>query len=150
MIDSSGGLFKMMVALRKRINNSKRGFTLLEVVVALSIAAIAFPALLKAFSEGVKNYSLIENKTTAYYLLRLKMGQVEMTGYPDVGSEEGDFGTDSRFRWATEVTETDIDGLRQVTVTISWEERGQEKSLQLSTYIADRTIEQQTDQQQQG
>jgi len=142
----------MIIALRGKINNtfnSKRGFTLLEVVVALSIAAIAFPALLKAFSEGIKSYSLIENKTTAYYLLRLKMGQVEMTGYPDVGSEEGDFGTDSRFRWATEVADTDTDGLRQVTVVITWEERGQEKSLQLSTYIADRTIEQQTDQQQQ-
>jgi len=138
----------MIIILRHKIK-SQKGFTLLEVVVALSIAAIAFPALLKAFSEGIKNYSLIENKTTAYYLLKLKMGQTEMLGYPDSGSEEGDFGTDSRFKWATEIVDTDTEGLREITVTITWDERGQEKSLQLSTYLADRAIEQQQDQTQQ-
>jgi general secretion pathway protein I len=138
----------MIIILRHKIK-SQKGFTLLEVVVALSIAAIAFPALLKAFSDGIKNYSLIENRTTAYYLLKLKIGQVEMTGYPDTGSEEGDFGTDSRFKWATEIVDTDTEGLREITVTITWDERGQEKSLQLSTYLADRAIEQQQDQTQQ-
>jgi general secretion pathway protein I len=131
-------------------NRDKRGFTLIEVVVALAIAAIAFPTLLKAFSAGIKSYSLVESKTTAYYLLRLKMGQVEMTGYPDTGKTDGDFGNDSRYKWATEVTETDTDSLREVTVVITWQERGQDKSLQLSTYMADRTIEQQDQQDQQG
>ena len=138
------------MSLTLRLNHchkNKRGFTLIEVVVALTIASIAFPALLKAFSEGVKSYSLIENKTTAYYLLRLKMGQLEMAGYPDVGSTEGDFGTDSRFKWSTEIIDTDTDGLREVTVVITWEERGKEKSLQLTTYMSDRSIQQQ---QQQG
>ncbi len=92
---------------------------------------------------------MVENRTTAYYLLRLKMGQVEMTGYPEVGKTDGDFGNDSRFKWSTEVVNTDTDGLRQVTVTIIWEERGQEKSLQLATYMADRSI-QQPQQAQQG
>ena len=138
----------MIMIFRHKIK-SQKGFTLLEVVVALSIAAIAFPALLKAFSEGIKNYSLIENKTTAYYLLKLKMGQVEMAGYPDVGNEEGDFGTDSRFRWATDIADSDTDGLREITVIITWDERGKEKTLQLSTYMADRTIEQQEEEQTQ-
>jgi len=126
---------------------NNKGFTLLEIVVALAIAAMTLPGLLSAFSNGVRSYSLIENKTTAYYLLRLKMGQVEMTGYPEVGSDEGDFGTDSRFKWATDVTETDTDGLREVKVTILWQERGQERNIELSTYMSDRTIEQQQEQQ---
>lgn len=136
-----------MVLLQILQNRNKRGFTLIEVVAAITIAALAFPALLKAFSQGVNTYSVIENKTTAYYLLRLKMGQVEMAGYPETGTIDGDFGTDSRFKWSTEVADTDTDGLREVIVIITWEERGQEKSLQLSTYMSDRTIEQQQDQQ---
>jgi general secretion pathway protein I len=126
---------------------NNKGFTLLEIVVAMAIAAMTLPGLLRAFSDGVRSYSLIENKTTAYYLLRLKMGQVEMAGYPEVGSDEGDFGTDSRFKWATEVTESDTEGLREVKVTILWQERGQERTILLSTYMSDRSIEQQ---QQQG
>jgi len=131
---------------RRNVN----GFTLIEVVVALTIAALAFPALLKAFSQGVNTYSIIENKTTAYYLLRLKMGQVEMTGYPETGRTDGDFGNDSLFKWSTEVTDTDTDGLREVNVVITWDEKGREKSLQLSTYMADRSIQQQEQQQQGG
>jgi type II secretion system protein I len=125
----------------------KHGFTLIEVVVALTIASLAFPALLKAFSQGVNTYSVIENRTTAYYLLRLKMGQVEMTGYPETGKTDGDFGNDSLFKWSTEVIDTDTEGLREINVVITWEEKGQEKSLQLSTYMADRTIQQGEDEE---
>ena len=133
----------MLRSLFKHYHRNRRGFTLIEVVVALTIASLAFPALLKAFSQGVNSYSVVENKTTAYYLLRLKMGQMEMTGYPETGRTDGDFGNDSRFKWATEVADTDTDGLREVTVSITWEEKGQEKSLQLVTYMSDRSIEQQ-------
>ncbi|HGJ64801.1 TPA: type II secretion system protein GspI [bacterium] len=129
--------------MKSILYNNNKGFTLLEIVVALAISAMTLPALLQAFSNGIRNYSIIENRTTAYYLLKLKMGQVEMTGYPEVGSEEGDFGDDSRFKWATEVNNTDTDGLREVIVTISWEERGSLRSVELSTFLADRSIEQQ-------
>lgn len=124
----------------KKLLKNQNGFTLLEIVVALAIAAIALPMLLKAFSDGTKRYSLIENRTTALYLLRLKMAEIEMNGYSALASEEGDFGTDTRFKWASEVTDTEIDGLKEVTVIITWQERGQEKSIQLSTYMSDRSM----------
>lgn len=124
----------------KKVIKNQNGFTLLEIVVALAIAAIALPMLLRAFSDGTKRYSLIENRTTALYLLRLKMAEIEMNGYSALASEEGDFGTDSRFKWASEVVNTEIDGLKEVTVIVTWQERGQEKSIQLSTYMSDRTM----------
>lgn len=120
----------------------QRGFTLLEIVVALTIAAIALPALLRAFSEGTKKHSLIENRTTALYLLKLRMSEIEMLGALDVGSEEGEFGTDSRFGWISEVSETETEGLYEVIVTVHWQERGREESVELTTYIADRSIQQ--------
>ena len=126
----------------------QRGFTLLETVVALTIAAITLPVLLQAFSRGTKAHSLVENKTTAFYLLRLRMAEIEMLEVLEPGSEEGEFGTDSRFTWASEVAETDTEGLYEIIVTVIWEERGREKSIELATYIADRTIEQQQQQQQ--
>jgi len=143
------GRIKFVLWLSRR-TGEERGFTLLEIVVALTIAAIALPALLQAFSQGTKRHSLIENKTTALYLLRLRMAEIEMEGYPEVGTEEGEFGTNSRFKWSSEIAETDTDGLREVTVTVFWQEMGQEKSVALTTYMADRSIEQQTTETQGG
>jgi len=119
----------------------EHGFTLLEIIVALTIAAIALPALLQAFSQGTKNQSLIENRTTALYLLKLKMGEIEMLGEIEVGSEDDDFGENSRFQWTSDITESDTEGLYEVAVTVSWDERGQEEAVELITYLADRTIE---------
>lgn len=120
----------------------KRGFTLLEVVVAITIAAIAFPTLLQAFSNGAKQRSIIENRITAIFLLRLRMAEIESAGYSALASEEGDFGTDSRFKWASEVKDSEIEGLKEVTVTITWQERGKDQSVSLTTYMADRSIQQ--------
>ncbi len=122
---------------------NQRGFTLLEIVVALTIAAIALPALLKAFSEGTKKQSIIENKTTALYLLKLKMSEIEMMGELEVGSDEGDFGDDSLFQWTADIAESDTEGLYEVTVAVNWQEMGREELVELTTFIADRNIEQQ-------
>lgn len=130
----------MICKLFIRKNNS--GFTLLEIVVALTIAALALPPLLRAFSEGTRNQSVIENRTTALYLLRLRMAEIEMVEVLETGSEDGEFGTDSRFTWTSDISETDTDGLYEVMVTVNWEERGQQMNTQLTTYIADKNIEQ--------
>ena len=76
------------------------------------------------------------------YLLRLRMSEIEMMGELEAGSEEGEFGTDSRFTWNSDIADSDIEGLYEVTVTVNWQERGQQKSIQVTTYIADRNIEQ--------
>lgn len=134
----------MMKRLRYHITKMKnqRGFTLLEIVVALTIAAIALPALLRAFSIGTKRQSMIENKTTALYLLKLKMSETEMLGELEVGSEEGDFGSNSRFQWSTDIAQSDTEGLYEVTVSVNWQEMGREEVVELTTFIADRNIEQ--------
>ncbi len=120
----------------------QRGFTLLETLVALTIAAIALPVLLRAFSEGTKKQSLIENKTTALYLLKLRMSEIEMAGELEVGSEEGEFGDNSRFQWTADIAESDVERLYEVTVAVNWQERGREKNVELTTYMADRNVEQ--------
>ena len=95
--------------------------------MALTIAAIALPPLPQAFSEGTKNQSLIENKTTALYLLKLKIAEIEMMGEIEAGSDDGEFGSDSRFQWTSDIAESDTEGLYEVTVTVNWQERSRRK-----------------------
>lgn len=126
--------------------DDKNGFTLIEIVVTLAILSLALPTLLRAFTEAAKGQAIAENRTTALYLLKFRLAAIEAEGYPDIGEEQGEFGEDSRFRWHSEVQDIEseeIEGLRLVTVTVTWQERGKERLISTSTYLADRQIPQQ-------
>ena len=143
-----------LISLFDRTGDDKNGFTLIEIVVALAILSLALPALLRSFTEAAKGQALAENRTTALYLLKFRMAAIEAEGYPDIGEEDGEFGEDSRFRWHSDVQDVEseeIEGLRLVTVTVTWQERGAERFISTSTYLADRQIPQeQTQEGQQG
>ena len=134
--------------------DDENGFTLIEIVVALAILSLALPTLLRSFTEAAKGQALAENRTTALYLLKFRMAAIEAEGYPDIGEEDGEFGEDSRFRWHSDVQDVEseeIEGLRLITVTVTWQERGEERLLSTSTYLADRQMPQeQTQGSQQG
>ena len=118
----------------------ERGFTLVEIAVSIAILAIALPPLISAFSRSSIWQAQAENRTMALFLLKYKMAEIESEGFPDVGEDEGEFGEESRFRWQSRVEDTDTDGLRKVTVIVTWQERGRERAVAATTYIADRTI----------
>lgn len=143
-----------LISLLHRSADDKSGFTLIEIVVTLAILSLALPTLLRSFTEAAKGQALAENRTTALYLLKFRMAEIEAEGYPDIGEENGEFGEDSRFRWQSDVQDVEseeIEGLRLVTVTVTWQERGQERLLSMSTYLADRQMpQQQTQGGQQG
>ena len=143
-----------LISLFRRSTDGKNGFTLIEIVVTLAILTLALPALLRSFTEAAKGQALAENRTTALYLLKFRLAAIEAEGYPDIGEEEGEFGEDSRFRWHSNVQDVEseeIEGLRLITVTVTWQERGKERLISTSTYLADRQISQdQTQGGQQG
>ena len=135
-----------LISLFHRSADDKSGFTLIEIVVTLAILSLALPTLLRSFTEAAKGQALAENRTTALYLLKFRMAAIEAEGYPDIGEEEGEFGEDSRFRWHSDVQDVEseeIEGLRLITVTVTWQERGEERSISTSTYLADRQMPQQ-------
>ena len=130
----------------------QHGFTLIEILVTLLILSITLPTLLHSFREASRGQAISEFKTTALYLLKYRMAEIEILGYPDIGEEDGEFGENSRYRWHSDVQDVEseeTEGLRHVTVTVTWQEQGKEKWIAMNTYIADRQIpEQQAGQQQ--
>ena len=117
------------------------GFTLVEILVTLTVLSIALPVLMYSFRNAAHGQALSENQTTAVYLLKFRMAEIEMGGYPDIGEDNGEFGENSRFRWQSsvqDVTSDEIENLRRITVTIMWQELGKEQSISMSTYMADR------------
>lgn len=116
-------------------DSKKKGFTLIEVMIAIAIIAIALVVILHSCGLGISMASESQDFSLATLLAQGKMAEIELEGFPEVGGEEGDFGEEyPRFAWKETVTESPIEDLRKVVLTISWAE----KNLEVITYLARR------------
>ena len=110
------------------------GFTLIEVLVAFAILAIALGSLLQAFSTGLRGVAVAENRAIAALHARSKMDEVGHTIPVAAGQQTGSF--ENGFRWTVDLRETPSDGatsalaLFEVTVTVAW---GDDNQVQLRT-----------------
>ncbi len=127
-----------------RLGGRDRGFTLIEVLVAFAILALALGVLLQVFSTGLRNARVSEAYTTATLLAESKLAQVGIEDPLVEGQSVGRF--DDRFRWLIEVrpyqeSEPDAaperEGLPvrayEVVVTVSWDEVHDKRSVSLTT-----------------
>ncbi|GAB4344642.1 MAG: hypothetical protein Kow0089_21280 [Desulfobulbaceae bacterium] len=107
---------------------SREGFTLLEVMIAVSIIAVAFVTLIGSQSQSVSIAAQTRFAITSALLAQQKMTEIEATDFGSVFSEQGDFGDEyPGYSWQTEVitlgeSETGIEGsadmLKAVDVTV--------------------------------
>ncbi len=145
----------MRLPIKHSAPRKEDGFTLVEILVTLAILAAILPALLNAFASAARNQALSDNSTTALYLLKFQMAQIEMEGFPDVGEASGEFGENSRYHWDSvveDIESEEIENVRRVQVTVTWIHKSRERSMAMTTFVADRQKSQtQTQQgQQQG
>jgi len=73
------------------------GFTLIEVIVAFTILAIALVALLQAFSGGLRGLAAAEAQALAVAHARAKLEEVGVTLPLEPGETEAEF--DDGYRW---------------------------------------------------
>jgi len=108
----------------------KRGFTLLEVLVAVAVLGLALVSLL---GLHVRNLDLIDRDqrvTEATLLARGLMAEVDAAPFPDLGITDGDF--ELRYperypdlRWEREVLPSPVADIREVRIRVF---RGGEES----------------------
>ena len=143
----------MKLPIKHSVSTEKNGFTLVEILVTLAILAAVLPAILHVFASAARNQGLSDNRTTVLYLLKFRMAEIEMAGYPDVGEETGEFGNNTRYRWSSiveDVESEEVENVRKVQVTVTWQHRNRERSMSMNTYIADRQNAQTQQGQQSG
>ncbi|MGD9947571.1 MAG: prepilin-type N-terminal cleavage/methylation domain-containing protein [Desulfobulbus sp.] len=82
------------------------GFTLLEVMIAVAIIAIAVVTLLGAQSQSVSIASSAKFDTMASMLAQWKMSDLLLQDFTEITDDEGNFGEDyPQFSWKLTVTE---------------------------------------------
>ena len=98
----------------------RKGFTLLEVMIALAILAISLVAVFRSQSQSVSMAGEARFLTTASLLAQSKMAEVETLKPQDLSNNNGDFGTDyPYYLWRIEVKDTAIQYLKKIDVIVT-------------------------------
>jgi general secretion pathway protein I len=126
---------------RRQLDGRQSGYTLIEVLVAFMILALALTVLLRIFSGGLRNVSVSSDYATATLIAesRLAAAGIDMPLAPgEISGTEGE-----RFEWTVSVQDYQpfpgyrsaikgVDAYR-VTVKVEWPHGDNTRSVGLST-----------------
>jgi general secretion pathway protein I len=116
---------------------TNKGFTLIEVMIALSVVAIGLMATLKAINQEISGSSITQNKMIALWLLQNKMTEIRLnSALPNIGSNQGNqMLLNQTWQWQTNTKATANEKIRKVEVSISLP--AQDKLLSQTIYLGD-------------
>ncbi len=101
--------------LISRMRHKPQGFTLLEVMIAVAVLAIALAAVLGLQSRSLSLAAESRFHTTAALLAQGKMAEMAVTGMGNLASDSGDFGdVFAGYAWRVSVQNADLPGLEKM------------------------------------
>jgi general secretion pathway protein I len=116
-----------------------RGFTLLEVMVALAIISIALVSLLSLGNRSVAAQTRVQRLTQATLLAQQKMAETEVDsrqGQLERTLQQGHFvPPHAEYRWRLEFAETPLPAVTLVTVTVVWGDEKKNEAVNVSSFL---------------
>ena len=139
---------------------TKKGFTLLEVMVAVAILSLGLSVVIHSFSTSLQTLDTSLNLSKVALLAQKKLSEIELEDFFPEGLTSGEFEGDySDFSWRAEIRPVQIEEdiwqmieetdesikilselesnpvLYQVTITILWRARGRRRNMEFTTYL---------------
>jgi general secretion pathway protein I len=123
--------FKFQVSSLKSLASSLKGFTLLEVLVAMAVLAVALVSLLGLYNRSLLLTIRAQRLSTATLLAEETLTRTQIEGMGAMHATAGDFadlhpGQYPEFRWYRTMRPTALEGLWELRVGVSWGEREDE------------------------
>ncbi|MCP4702579.1 MAG: type II secretion system minor pseudopilin GspI [Gammaproteobacteria bacterium] len=115
-----------------------KGFTLLEVLVALTVLAIALAAIIKNAGDNAENAAYLRDKTLAHWVAMNKLTELRVHGaWPTLGRSDGSAGMgDREWHWLLNVSETPDKELRRLEIQVSNSREADEPLAILAGFIS--------------
>jgi type II secretion system protein I len=131
--------------------NKIRAFTLMEVLIALSITAIALIPLLQLLVKSITVMDSASCLSRASLIGNARLAETIGQGYPQIGTDSGvirEQVRDVTFKWKVtvadvrdkELSELNINDIRSINVTIMWDEGRRQKNISVSTFVSKNDI----------
>ena len=125
---------------RLNLWRNEKGFSLLEVIVALAIMAGGFLAVLNLFSGSVRSVDFSGQYLKAVTLANSKMNELEILNFA-VDDQTGIFKNEKNYRWELDITpyESDLNDeksniqLQKVLLKVLWNDNGNPRKVELAT-----------------
>lgn len=132
------GTFLRASKTEGRRRTGQDGFTLIEVLVSLSILSISLGVLLAVFLQGLDRARQSRDEATARALAQSLLVQVKSSDNPSIGASAG---KTNNFFWRLQVLPYGSaadrtawqEGAGQIVATVSWYGDGGRRSISLST-----------------
>lgn len=98
----------------------QRGFTLIEVMIALAVVAIGLMAVLKAMNESIFSANLTRNKTLGLWMLENKVSEIRISPFvPMTGINQGQqLFFNQTWRWQTNTMTTANPKIFKIEVSV--------------------------------
>lgn len=102
-------------------NTHQRGFTLVEVMVALVIVALSLTSIAVTMSGMLKNATALKERTYASWIAQNRIIEFRAAGtIPETGETSGDVEyANSEWTWRAVVSETGIEDFYRIDVSVS-------------------------------
>jgi general secretion pathway protein I len=114
------------------------GFTLLEVMVALAIVAIALVTLLGLATRSITVNEKVQRITRATLLAQQRLAELETSGAASDGGEatSGQYPAPfEAFQWRVSYADTPLAFVREVTVTVAWGREERNEAVALTSFL---------------
>ncbi|MDR3442649.1 MAG: GspI family T2SS minor pseudopilin variant LspI [Legionella sp.] len=110
--------------MKKRASS---GFTLIEILLALAIIAIALTALLKAIAQNVDNTHRIKEKTISHWVAMqgvamVQLGLLKVTQGQETTQDTTMLG--QHWFWRVQVSNTPQKNMQLITISVSTKKNG--------------------------
>lgn len=115
-----------------------RGFTLLEVMIALAIIGIALVTLLGLETRTIQLAERQQRVTQATLLAQEKMTEIEIgeQSRSVLGESEELFESPfDLYRWSVTSEPTPLPAIEMVTVTVAWGKAGSTEQVELTSFL---------------
>ena len=96
------------------------GFTLMEVLVALAVLAIALAAIIQSVAASNNNTAYLRDRTLAHWVAMNRIAEVQsLRQWPDLGSDTGsEEMANHEWFWRLDVSDAGIEGVRRLEVSV--------------------------------